>query len=395
MNKKTIDDIDVSGKRVLVRVDFNVPQDEQGQITDDTRIVAALPTVKTLAERGAKVILVSHLGRPRGVTPQYTLAPVAQKLSELLGQPVRLLPDCIGPEVQQQVQAMENGQVVLLENVRFHPEEEKNDEEFARQLASLAEIYVNDAFGTAHRAHASTEGVARILPGVAGYLMQKELEYLGSALENPKRPLIAILGGAKVKDKIRVIENLLTRVDTLIIGGGMAYTFFKAKGYEIGHSLLDETSLEFCREVMAKAGEKLLLPLDVVVSSADPFQVGPDACETRIVPVTEIPPEWQGVDIGPETRARFAERIRGAGTVVWNGPMGIFEFDRFAEGTRAIAQALAGSGAITVIGGGDSAAAVQKLGFTEKMTHVSTGGGASLEFLEGRPLPGVVALQDK
>lgn len=395
MNKKTIDDIDVSGKRVLVRVDFNVPQDEQGQITDDTRIVAALPTVKTLAERGARVILVSHLGRPKGVTPQYTLAPVAQRLSELLGRPVRLLPDCVGPEIQQQVQAMENGEVVLLENVRFHPEEEKNDEEFARQLAALAEIYVNDAFGTAHRAHASTEGVARILPGVAGYLMQKELEYLGSVLESPKRPLIAILGGAKVKDKIRVIENLLTRVDTLIIGGGMAYTFFKARGYEIGQSLLDETSLEFCREVMAKAGDRLLLPQDVVVSSADPFQVGPDACETRVVPVTEIPAEWQGVDIGPETRAKFAEVIRGAGTVVWNGPMGIFEFDRFAEGTRAVAQALADSGAITVIGGGDSAAAVQKLGFAEKMTHVSTGGGASLEFLEGRPLPGVVALQDK
>jgi 3-phosphoglycerate kinase len=395
MNKKTIEDVDVAGKRVLARVDFNVPQDDTGKITDDNRIVAALPTIRYLIAHGAKTILVSHLGRPKGVTPKYTLAPVAKHLSQLLGKDVPLLPDSVGPEVAARINAMQNGDVVLLENVRFHPEEEKNDPGFAQQLASLADVYVNDAFGTAHRAHASTEGVTHTIPGVAGYLMQKELDYLGSALADPKRPFVAILGGAKVKDKIGVIQALLDKVDTLIIGGGMAYTFFKAKGWEIGISLLDESSLDFCKEVMAHAGDKLLLQTDVVVSSANPFEAGEAACETKVVAVSAIPAGWLGADIGPDSIARFSAAIQGAGTVVWNGPMGIFEFPKFAEGTRAIARALAESGAISIVGGGDSAAAVQQLGFADKMTHISTGGGASLEFLEGKPLPGVVALQDK
>ncbi|MCL6475007.1 MAG: phosphoglycerate kinase [Firmicutes bacterium] len=398
MNKKTIEDIDVKGKRVLVRVDFNVPQDETGKITDDRRIRAALPTIQYLMNQGAKVILVSHLGRPKGKPEdreKFTLKPVAERLSELLGKHVTLAPDCVGPEVEKMVQAMEDGDVLLLENVRFHPEEEKNDPEFAKQLASLAEVYVNDAFGTAHRAHASTEGVTQYLPGVAGYLMQKEIEYLGGALANPKRPFIAVLGGAKVKDKIPVIENLVNKVDKLIIGGGMAYTFLKAQGKEIGQSLLDADSLDFCREMLAKAGDKILLPVDVVVADGNPFEKGPDAVQTKVVSVDAIPADWQGVDIGPETQKRFAEAVKGAGTVVWNGPMGIFEFEKFAVGTRAMAQALADSGAVTIVGGGDSAAAVEQLGFADKMTHISTGGGASLEFLEGRVLPGVAALQDK
>lgn len=398
MNKKTIEDIDVKGKRVLVRVDFNVPQDETGRITDDRRIRAALPTIQYLVNQGAKTILVSHLGRPKGKPEdkeKFTLKPVAERLSELLGKPVPLAPDCVGPEVEKMVQAMKEGDVLLLENVRFHPEEEKNDPEFAKQLASLAEVYVNDAFGTAHRAHASTEGVTKYLPGVAGYLMQKEIEYLGGALTNPKRPFIAVLGGAKVKDKIPVIENLVSKVDKLIIGGGMAYTFLKAQGKEIGQSLLDADSLDFCREMLAKAGDKILLPVDVVVADGNPFEKGPDAVQTRVVSVDTIPADWQGVDIGPETQKLFAEAVKGAGTVVWNGPMGIFEFDKFAVGTRAMAQALADSGAVTIVGGGDSAAAVEQLGFADKMTHISTGGGASLEFLEGKVLPGVAALQDK
>ncbi|GIV20644.1 MAG: phosphoglycerate kinase [Armatimonadota bacterium] len=398
MNKKTIEDIDVKGKRVLVRVDFNVPQDETGKITDDRRIRAALPTIQYLMRQGAKTILVSHLGRPKGKPEdreKFTLKPVAERLSELLGKPVPLAPDCVGPEVEKMVQAMQDGDVLLLENVRFHPEEEKNDPEFAKQLASLAELYVNDAFGTAHRAHASTEGVTKYLPGVAGYLMQKEIEYLGGALANPKRPFIAVLGGAKVKDKIPVIENLVSKVDKLIIGGGMAYTFLKAQGKEIGQSLLDADSLDFCREMLAKAGDKILLPLDVVVADGNPFEKGPDAVQTKVVSVDAIPADWQGVDIGPETQKLFAEAVKGAGTVVWNGPMGIFEFDQFAVGTRAMAQALADSGAVTIVGGGDSAAAVEQLGFADKMTHISTGGGASLEFLEGKVLPGVAALQDK
>jgi len=398
MNKKTIEDIDVKGKRVLVRVDFNVPQDETGKITDDRRIRAALPTIQYLINQGAKVILASHLGRPKGKPEdreKFTLKPVAERLSELLGKPVTLAPDCVGPEVEKMVHAMKDGDVLLLENVRFHPEEEKNDPEFAKKLASLAEVYVNDAFGTAHRAHASTEGVTQYLPGVAGYLMQKEIEYLGGALANPKRPFIAVLGGAKVKDKIPVIENLVGKVDKLIIGGGMAYTFLKAQGREIGQSLLDADSLDFCREMLAKAGDKILLPVDVVVADGNPFEKGPDAVQTKVVPVDAIPADWQGVDIGPETQKRFAEAVKGAGTVVWNGPMGIFEFEKFAVGTRAMAQALADSAAVTIVGGGDSAAAVEQLGFADKMTHISTGGGASLEFLEGRVLPGVAALQDK
>lgn len=398
MNKKTIEDIDVKGKRVLVRVDFNVPQDETGKITDDRRIRAALPTIQYLVNQGAKTILVSHLGRPKGKPEdkeKFTLKPVAERLGELLGKPVPLAPDCVGPEVEKMVQAMKDGDVLLLENVRFHPEEEKNDPEFAKQLASLAEVYVNDAFGTAHRAHASTEGVTKYLPGVAGYLMQKEIEYLGGALANPKRPFIAVLGGAKVKDKIPVIENLVSKVDRLIIGGGMAYTFLKAQGKEIGQSLLDADSLDFCREMLAKAGDKILLPVDVVVADGNPFEKGPDAVQTKVVSVDAIPADWQGVDIGPETQKLFAEAVKGAGTIVWNGPMGIFEFDKFAVGTRAMAQALAESGAVTIVGGGDSAAAVEQLGFAEKMTHISTGGGASLEFLEGKVLPGVAALQDK
>jgi phosphoglycerate kinase len=398
MNKKTIEDIDVRGKRVLVRVDFNVPQDETGKITDDRRIRAALPTIQYLINQGAKVILASHLGRPKGKPEdreKFTLKPVAERLSELLGKPVPLAPDCVGPEVEKMVQAMKDGDVLLLENVRFHPEEEKNDPEFAKQLASLAEVYVNDAFGTAHRAHASTEGVTKYLPGVAGYLMQKEIEYLGGALANPKRPFIAVLGGAKVKDKIPVIENLVSKVDKLIIGGGMAYTFLKAQGKEIGQSLLDADSLDFCREMLAKAGDKILLPVDVVVADGNPFEKGPDAVQTKVVSVDAIPADWQGVDIGPETQKLFAEAVKGAGTVVWNGPMGIFEFEKFAVGTRAMAQALADSGAVTIVGGGDSAAAVEQLGFADKMTHISTGGGASLEFLEGKVLPGVAALQDK
>lgn len=398
MNKKTIEDVEVKGKRVLVRVDFNVPQDETGRITDDRRIRAALPTIQYLINHGAKTILVSHLGRPKGKPEdreKFTLKPVAERLSELLGKPVPLAPDCIGPEVQKMVQAMNEGDVLLLENVRFHPEEEKNDPEFAKQLAELAELYVNDAFGTAHRAHASTEGVTKYLPGVAGYLMQKEIEYLGGVLTNPKRPFIAVLGGAKVKDKIPVIQNLVDKVDRLLIGGGMAYTFLKAQGKEIGRSLLDAESIDFCREMLAKAGDKILLPVDVVVADGNPFEKGADAVQTQVVSVDAIPPDWQGVDIGVETQKRFAEAVKGAGTVVWNGPMGIFEFDRFAVGTRAMAQALADSGAVTIVGGGDSAAAVEQLGFAEKMTHISTGGGASLEFLEGKVLPGVAALQDK
>lgn len=395
MNKKTIRDIDVKGKRVLCRVDFNVPQDEHGHITDDNRIVAALPTIKYLVEQGARVVLVSHLGRPKGITPKYTLEPVSDHLEHLLGQPVELLDKAVGDETSAAINNLKDGEVVLLENVRFYPEEEKNDPGFAKDLAFLADVYVNDAFGTAHRAHASTEGVAHYLPGVAGFLMEKELDYLGSALETPKRPFVAILGGAKVKDKIAVIEQLITKVDTLIIGGGMAYTFLKAQGKEIGKSLLDAGNLDYCKAVLEKAGDKLLLPIDVVTTDHNPFDGGEAQCNTEIVSIDAIPADREAADIGPATREKFAAAIQGAGTVVWNGPMGIFEFSKFAEGTRAVAQALADSGAVTIIGGGDSAAAAIQMGFGDKMTHISTGGGASLEFLEGKPLPGVVALQDK
>lgn len=397
MNKKTIEDVQVGGRSVLVRVDFNVPQNETGAITDDRRIRAALPTIQYLSEHGAKTILVSHLGRPKKPEdqPKFTLKPVAERLSELLGKPVPLAADSVGEAAQTAVNQMHDGDVILLENVRLHTEEEKNDPAFAKELASLAEIYVNDAFGTAHRAHASTEGVAKLLPGVAGFLMQKEIDYLGSALDDPKRPFVAILGGKKVEDKIAVIESLLTKVDRLIVGGGMAYTFLKAQGKEIGNSLLDAKSLDFCKNVLTTAGDKLLLPTDVVVADANPFDKGADNVQTEIVSVDAIPANYEGVDIGPETRERFAAAVKGVGTVVWNGPMGIFEFPQFAVGTKAMAQALSESGAITIVGGGDSAAAVEELGYADKMTHISTGGGASLEFLEGKPLPGVIALQDK
>ena len=395
-NKKTVEDIDVAGKRVLVRVDFNVPQDSSGAITDDRRIRAALPTIKYLIDHNARVILVSHLGRPKGgPEPKYSLKPVAEKLSELLSKSVPLAPDSVGSEVKALVDGLADGDVLLLENVRFHPEEEKNDPEFAKQLASLAEIFVNDAFGTAHRAHASTEGVAHDLPAVAGYLLKKELDYLGNTVENPKRPFVSILGGAKVKDKITVIEALLPKVDTLIIGGGMAYTFLKAKGYEIGKSLLDATNVEFAKTIIEKAGDKLVLPVDTVVVNGNPFGPDADSLESKVVASDAIPADWEGVDIGPVTTKAFAAIIQQAGTVIWNGPAGIFEIDRFAVGTEGIAAALASSAAITIVGGGDSAAAVEKLGYADKITHVSTGGGASLEFLEGKTLPGVAALQDK
>lgn len=393
MAKKTIRDVDVQGKRVLMRVDFNVPM-QDGTITDDRRIRAALPTIKHAIEAGGKVILMSHLGRPKGKPDDaFRLDPVAKRLSELLGQPVQKVDDCIGADVEQAVAKLEPGDVLLLENVRFYAQETDNDPEFAKALAALGDIFVNDAFGTAHRAHASTTGVADYLPAVSGFLMEKELEFLGGAVEEPKRPFVAILGGAKVKDKIAVIESLLNKVDTLIIGGGMAYTFLKAQGYEVGNSLLDGERLEFCRSIMAKAEEKgveLLLPVDVVVAK----EYGPDA-EHKVVSSREMPADWEGLDIGPETAKRFSAAVKDAGTVVWNGPMGVFEFEAFAKGTLSVAQALADSSAVTIIGGGDSAAAVEQMGLADKMTHVSTGGGASLEFLEGKVLPGVAALDDK
>jgi len=396
MNKKTLNDVDVRGKRVLVRVDFNVPQDDSGAITDDTRIRAALPTLRHLLESGARVTLMSHLGRPKGVDEKWRLNPVAQRLGELLGQPVQKVDDCIGPEVEAAVAALEPGQVLLLENVRFHPEEEKNAPAFAAQLAKLGDVYINDAFGTVHRAHASTEGVAHHLPGAAGFLLAKELEKLGGALANPVRPFVAVLGGAKVADKIGVIENLLPKVDTLIIGGGMAYTFLKAQGLEIGRSLLDAGHLEAAAETLRtvqEKGQRLELPTDVVI--ADSFK-NPTRSET--VAATAIPADMEGVDIGPETARRYQEILRGAKTVVWNGPMGVFELPQFAHGTRAIAETLAEvsqTDANVIIGGGDSAAAVEQMGLADKMDHISTGGGASLEFLEGKSLPGVAALQDR
>lgn len=393
MNKKTVRDIDVKGKRVLVRADFNVPQDKSGQITDDRRIREALPTIKYLLEKGASVVLASHLGRPNGVrNEKFTLMPVAERLSELLGFHVPLLSDCVGPEVDAHVRAMKPGEVTLLENVRFHKEEEANDAVFAKELASTADIFVMDAFGTAHRAHASTEGVARHIPAVAGLLVEKELRIMGDALLNPKRPFVAVLGGAKVKDKIAVVENLLGKVDTLIIGGGMAYTFLRSEGYPTGGSLLDSERLDYCKDIIlaAKAkGVKLLLPMDhVAATSLDGNGT------SRIVDGEGIPQDMIGVDIGPQTGKAFAEEIKTAKTVVWNGPMGVFEVPEYSKGTLAIANALVESSAVTIVGGGDSAAAIEKLGLADKVTHVSTGGGASLEFLEGKVLPGIDALQD-
>ncbi|TYP53269.1 phosphoglycerate kinase [Thermosediminibacter litoriperuensis] len=394
MNKKTVEDFDVMGKRVLVRVDFNVPMDDQGNITDDTRIRAALPTIEYLVNRKAKVILASHLGRPKGkFNPKYSLAPVARRLSELLGREVIMAEDCIGEKVEKAAALMKPGDVMLLENVRFYAEEEANDRGFAEKLARLADIYINDAFGTAHRAHASTAGVAEFLPAGAGFLMKKEIETMGRALENPERPFAAILGGAKVSDKIGVIKNLLGKVDYLLIGGGMAFTFLKSMGYNIGRSLLEEDKVELAASLLEEArkkGVKVLLPEDVVVAPEIKEGVG-----YRTVPVSEIPGDMIGVDIGEVTRDRFAGVIKKARTVVWNGPMGVFEIRAFAEGTLAVARAMAESGAVTIVGGGDSAAAVEQLGFANAMTHISTGGGASLEFLEGRELPGVAVLNDK
>lgn len=392
MQKLSVRDVDVRDRRVLVRVDFNVPL-QDGKITDDTRIRAALPTIQLLRDKGAKVILCSHLGRPDGkVVESLRLTPVAERLKELLGRRVTMAPDCVGPEVEALVDRMQPGDVLMLENLRFHPEEEANDTEFARKLARLADVWVNDAFGAAHRAHASTAGVGQFLPGAAGLLMEKEISVMGKALENPERPFVAILGGAKVKDKIAVIRNLIPKVDALLIGGGMAYTFLKSQGLEIGHSILDEKHLGLAGELLEQArarGVEVVLPVDVVV--ADCF--APDA-NTKVVSVNEIPADWEGLDIGPETRKLFADRIATAGTVIWNGPLGVFEMAAFAEGTNAVARALAESNAISIIGGGDSAAAIEQAGVADKMTHVSTGGGASLEFLEGRELPGVAALQD-
>jgi phosphoglycerate kinase len=392
--KATIRDVDVGRKRVLVRVDFNVPMDASRKITDDTRIKAALPTIKYLVDRGAKVILASHLGRPKGKpTDEFRMDPVARRLSELLEKPVLKLNECVGDEVKATVAAMNPGDVVLLENLRFHAEEEANDEGFSRDLADLADLYVNDAFGTAHRAHASTAGVARFLPAVAGFLMEKEIRIMGKALADPERPFVAILGGAKVRDKVGVVRNLLDKVDTLMIGGGMAYTFLKAKGLEVGQSILEADKIDLAKELMERAetrGVRFLLPSDVVIAD----RMAEDA-RTRVVQVDQIPRDWQALDIGPETVTRFSREIAGARTVVWNGPMGVFEMKPFAEGTRGVARALAESKAVTIVGGGDSAAALEEMGFADKVTHVSTGGGASLEFLEGRELPGVAVLKDK
>ena len=395
MNKKTVKDIDVNGKKVLVRCDFNVPIDsETGKITDNRRIRAALPTIQYLLDHNAKVILCSHLGRPKGeFNLKYSLKPVAEELYKLLNKDVKLAKDVIGESAKELTSNMKEGDIVLLENVRFHKEEEQNDPEYSKALASMAEIYVNDAFGTAHRAHSSTTGVADYLPAVSGFLIEKELEFLGGALENPKHPFVAILGGAKVSDKIGVIENLLDKVDTLIIGGGMAYTFYKAQGHHIGTSICEEDKLDLAKSILEKAqekGVKLLLPVDNHVSSEYS-----NNGEEKMVDSTEIPDGFMGLDIGPKTIEKFEEAVKDAKTVVWNGPLGVCEFDKFATGTKAVATMLSKIEATTIIGGGDSAAAIEKLGLADKMTHISTGGGASLEFLEGKTLPGIACLQDK
>ena len=395
MNKKSVRDIDVTGKKVLVRCDFNVPLDkETGKITDNRRIRAAIPTIEYLIDHNAKVILCSHLGRPKGeFNLKYSLKPVAEELSKLLGKEVKLAKDVIGEDAEKLTSEIKEGEVVLLENVRFHKEEEENDPEFAKKLASFAEIYVNDAFGTAHRAHASTAGVADYLPAVSGFLIEKELEFLGNALDNPERPFVAILGGAKVSDKIGVIENLLDKVDTLIIGGGMAYTFYKAQGHSIGTSICEEDKIDLANDILNKAKEKnveILLPIDNHVSAEYSNEA-----EDKYIDSVEIPEGFMGLDIGPKTIELFKNAIKNAKTVVWNGPLGVTEFSKFEEGTKAIAEALAETEAVTVIGGGDSAAAVEKFGLADKMTHISTGGGASLEFLEGKVLPGIACLNNK
>jgi phosphoglycerate kinase len=398
MNKKSIKDIDIKNKRVLMRVDFNVPQDEKLNITDDTRIKAAIPTIKYAVDKGSKVILMSHLGRPaaspRGEPePKYSLKPAAERLSRLIGKPVAMAPDCVGPEVKKIVAAMKPGDIILLENLRFHKEEEANDPNFSKELASLGDVYVNDAFGTAHRAHASTEGVTGYLPSVSGFLVQKEIEYFEKAVADPAKPYVAILGGAKVSDKIEVIKNLMNKVDALLIGGGMAYTFLKAQGVDIGNSKLEADKIDLAKEILSAAQKKkvkILLPIDHVV--ADKLDASANA---KITDGAPIPAGMLGLDIGPKTVAEFEKQLKNAKTIVWNGPLGVFEIDKFDKGSRAIAQFISGLKAVSIIGGGDTAAAVAKFGLETKMSHISTGGGASLEYLEGKTLPGIAALQDK
>ncbi|MGC1376847.1 MAG: phosphoglycerate kinase [Anaerolineales bacterium] len=389
-SKKTIRDIDVKGKRVLVRVDFNVPI-KDGVVGDDTRIRGALPTLEYLLKAGAALILCSHLGRPKGgPDPKYSMKPVAEYLGKVMNKNVAFAEDCVGPKAEAAAKALKPGDVLVLENTRFHPEEEKNDPGMSKQLAALADIYVNDAFGSAHRAHASTEGVAKYLPAVAGFLMEKEIQYLGAAVENPAKPFVAILGGAKISDKIGVIKNLLTKADTILIGGGMANTFFKAEGYPMADSLVEAEALETATELLKTAGDKLRLPVDVVI--ADKFDA---AAAHKVIPTGPVPDGWRILDIGPETIEHYAKVVKAAKTVVWNGPMGVFEFPEFAKGTFGVAKAVADSGAVSIVGGGDSVAAIQESGLTDKITHISTGGGASLEMLEGITLPGVAALLDK
>ena len=394
MNKKTVKDIDLKGKKVLVRCDFNVPMNEKQEITDNTRIVAALPTIKYLLENNCAIILCSHLGRPKGeFKSEYSLKPVAKELENLLGKEIIMANDVIGEDAKAKAQELQNGQIMLLENVRFHKEETENDKEFSKQLASMAEVYVSDAFGSTHRAHSSTAGVAEFLPAVSGFLIEKELKFLGNAVSNPERPFVAILGGAKVSDKIGVIDNLLEKVDTLIIGGGMAYTFFKAQGYEVGNSICEGDKLDLAKELMKKAvekGVKLMLPIDTKIAK----EYKSDA-ESKTVKYNEIPEGWEGLDIGEETIKLYAKELENAKTVVWNGPLGVFEFDQFAVGTDEIAKIISKIDATTIIGGGDSSAAVKKAGLEDKMTHISTGGGASLEFLEGKALPGIECLLEK
>ncbi len=390
MDKKTVKDIDLKGKRVLMRVDFNVPMAD-GKVTDDKRIRAALPTIQYVLEQGASVMLMSHLGRPKGgPDPEFSLKPAAETLAGLLGRPVQMAPDCVGPEVEKLAQALQPGDVLMLENTRFHAGEEKNDLDLAKQMAALGDVYVDDAFGSAHRAHSSTEGVARFLPAVSGFLMEQELEYLGRAVSNPEHPYVAILGGAKISDKILVVETLLAKCDKLIIGGGMANTFLAAKGYNMQDSLVEAASIETAKSLLAKSGDKLILPVDAVI--ADRFEA--DA-NTQVVDADKIPAGWRMMDVGPKTLELYKKELSGAKLIVWNGPVGVFEMPKFAEGTFALARMLAESGATTVIGGGDSASAVKKAGVAKQMTHVSTGGGASLEFLEGKELPGVAALLPK